>query len=67
MDILENATIKDWLAECRTESTRRNYELRIQKFFEHYEAGVEAFLSLPIKEKAQRDLKVSEHVFREKP
>src|SRR5208283_5184324 len=43
--------VENWLSECRTESTRRNYEMRIAKFLTWYNGSVEQFLALSNQEK----------------
>ena len=51
METLENEQIQNWLCECRTESTRRNYEMRIAKFLGWYKGSINDFLALPLAQK----------------
>jgi len=46
-----NQQVENWLSECRTESTRRNYEARITKFLSYYGSSTEQFLALTPQEK----------------
>ena len=60
-----NKQVENWLAECRTENTRREYQTRITKFFLWYNGSVEQFLASTPAEKRNMVLRFQNaHLFK---